>query len=87
MSPPLPSPPPKPPISKSRGAKRRGRPRKLKKDRCVFVTLTLPNAAYRKHLLRLSKESGHKTLSAFIISRFPPNNPPLPPTPTLPPLP
>lgn len=67
--------PPSLPISKSprlkRGAKRRGRPPKPKKDRCVTLTLTLPNAAFRRHLIRLAKQSGHKNPSALIIACFP----------------
>jgi hypothetical protein len=65
-----PSPPPK--VSQSRGAKRRpGRPRKPKKDHAVTLTLTLPNAAFRKHLIRLAKAAGHKNPSALIIATFP----------------
>lgn len=63
------SPPPK--VSKSRGAKRRGRPRKPKRDHSVTLTLTLPNAAHRRHLKRLAKQSGHKTPGAFIAAQFP----------------
>jgi len=64
MSPPL-------PISKSPRRKKRGRPRKPKKDHAVTLTLTLPNAAFRKHLIRLAKAAGHKNPSALIIATFP----------------
>lgn len=65
---------PHPPVSKSlkSGAKRRrGRPRKPKKDHAVTLTLTLPNAAFRRHLIRLAKAAGHKTPGAFIAAQFP----------------
>ena len=57
--------------STARRPKRRGRPRKPKRDHAVTLTLTLPNAAFRRHLLRLAKQSGHKTPSEMIITAFP----------------
>lgn len=74
MSPSLPlpkSPPPKVSQSRKPGAKRRGRPRKPKRDHAVTLTLTLPNAAFRRHLIRLAKAAGHKNPSALIIATFP----------------
>ncbi len=66
------SPSPSPKVPKSRGAKRRrGRPRKPKKDHAVTLTLTLPNAAFRRHLIRLAKAADHKTPGAFIAAQFP----------------
>lgn len=53
------------------GAKRRGRPRKPKASHAVTLTLTLPNAAHRRHLKRLAKAAGHKTPGAFIAAQFP----------------
>lgn len=71
QNPPL-SPSPSPKVPKSRGAKRRrGRPRKPKKDHAVTLTLTLPNAAFRRHLIRLAKAAGHKNPGAFIAAQFP----------------
>lgn len=60
-----------PPVSKKSGAKRRGRPRKPKNSHAVTLTLTLPNAAHRRHLKRLAKAAGHKTPGAFIAAQFP----------------
>jgi hypothetical protein len=73
MTPPVSqSPRPKVPQSRKPRAKRGpGRPRKPKKDHAVTLTLTLPNAQFRKHLIRLAKDSGHKNPSALIIATFP----------------
>lgn len=68
--PPSLSPSPRLKVSKSRGKRRRGRPRKPKKDHAVTLTLTLPNAAFRRHLIRLAKAAGHKNPSALIIATF-----------------
>jgi hypothetical protein len=48
-----------------------GRPRKPKRARAVTLTLTLPNADFRRHLQRTAKAAGHKTPSALIIATFP----------------
>lgn len=70
------SPTPSLPVSKSprlKRAKRRGRPKKPKSAHAVTLTLTLPNAAFRSHLKRLAKQSGHKTVSQMIVTAFPLN--------------
>lgn len=64
-------PSPSPKVSKSPRPKKRGRPRKPKKDHAVTLTLTLPNAAFRKHLIRLAKAAGHKNPSQMIVTAFP----------------
>lgn len=58
----------RPPRRAKRGP---GRPRKPKRDHAVTLTLTLPNAAFRAHLKRLARASGHQTPSAFIVASFP----------------
>jgi len=58
-------------VSKSPGAKRRGRPRKPKRDHAVTLTLSLPNAAFVRHLKRTAKAHGHKSPSALIVATFP----------------
>lgn len=60
-----------PPLQVSPSRRKRGRPRKPKRDHAVTLTLTLPNAAFRRHLQRLAVASGHKTPSAFIVAQFP----------------
>lgn len=62
-------------VPQPRRPKRRGRPRKPKRDHAVTLTLTLPNAAFRRHLQRLAKQSGHKTPGAFIAATFPLSQP------------
>lgn len=50
---------------------KRGRPRKPKRDHAVTLTLSLPNAAFVRHLKRTAKAAGHKSPSALIVATFP----------------
>lgn len=55
------------PSAPKKRKRRPGRPRKPKRDRCVTLTLTLPNAAVRADLKRRAKDAGYKTPSAFVL--------------------
>lgn len=48
--------------------RKRGRPRKPKRDHSVTLTLTLPNAAFRRHLQRVAKGNRFKSPSAFMVA-------------------